>query len=590
MITSSITRLTLSAAAAACLAPSSLHAQEQVIPRPAEITIHHYPGATLPPLLLDKNTVIEILASGLLPVTFPDWQPVPLDSKQPSETAEAASALNYAIDYLRKGTGLKLPVTLIGPKAQRHLSEPTPNSISISLATPLKEQHGEEAYQIEGTAGDSGLNLTIYLASPKAIIPAIQTIAQMLPPAFFDPKADKSKTEWKLADAPFTVTDYPRYAWRSFMLDEARYFYGVDAVKKIIDQMALLKMNVLHWHLSDDGGWRIEIKKYPKLTSIGSKRRDTEIEKWGSGKYSGKPHEGYYTQDQIRDIVAYAAERGITIIPEIDVPGHSAALCASYPELKLTLKQPSEVPATFTQNIALDPTNEKVYEVLSDILDEIIPLFPSPIIHLGGDEVRHKDCWQGEPAIEAFMKKKGLKSLNDVQTYFTNRMSQILARKGRRMMGWNEILGHDIHGDGGGTTTGTLAPNTVINYWYGKREPVIEAAKKGHDIVNSEWQYTYMTKFSKPDLRKSYSFDPALPGLTPEQQKRVLGMACHTWTEWIPDTDELYRQMYPRIIALAETAWTAKERKNYDDFLKRVRNYTRILDAMDVKFDHSKIK
>ncbi len=583
MITSFITRLTLSAAAAASLAPLSLHAQEQVIPRPAEITIEQHGKA----LILGPGTEIVLSENLAIPAK---------DGKKTQPCKEAA----YAIGYLRQGTGLKLPAWVNGldtPTALRkaRATYAFHDRLIFSVDTKLLQQHGPEAYTLQASfvkinPDKEQFILNVKIASPKAIVPAVQTIAQMLPPAFFDPKADKSQIEWKLADAPFTVTDYPRYAWRSFMLDEARYFYGVDAVKKIIDQMTLLKMNVLHWHLSDDGGWRIEIKKYPKLTAVGSKRRDTEIEKWGSGKYSGKPHEGYYTQDQIRDIVAYAAERGITIIPEIDVPGHSAALCASYPELKLTLKQPSEVPATFTQNIALDPTNEKVYEVLSDILDEIITLFPSPIIHLGGDEVRHKDCWQGEPAIEEFMKKKGLKSLNDVQTYFTNRMSQILAQKGRRMMGWNEILGHDIHGDGGGTTTGTLAPNTVINYWYGKREPVIEAAKKGHDIVNSEWQYTYMTKFSKPDLRKSYSFDPALPGLTPEQQKRVLGMACHTWTEWIPDTDELYRQMYPRIIALAETAWTSKERKNYDDFLKRVRNYTRILDAMDVKFDKTKIK
>lgn len=355
--------------------------------------------------------------------------------------------------------------------------------------------------------------------------------------------------------------------------------------------MALLKMNVLHWHLTDDAGWRIEIRKYPKLTKIGAKRRDTEVETWNSGQFSGKAHEGFYTQKQLREIVAYAAERGIMIVPKIDVPGHSAALCASYPELRLTLKQPKEVPVTFTQNIALDPTREKVYDVLSDILDEVIAIFPSPYIHMGGDEVRHKDCRAAEPAIEAFMKKHGYNNLNEVQIHFTNRLSRMLAAKGRRMMGWNEILGHDVHGDGGGQAdSGKLASNTVVNYWYGNTSPVLQALRRGRQVVNSSSAFTYMTNYGRVSLRKAYSFDPDFPGLTPQERQRLLGMGCHAWTEWVPDPARLYFQLYPRVVAHAETAWSPKEAKNYDDFLRRLSRFRNILDVWKIPYAAEEIK
>lgn len=227
-------------------------------------------------------------------------------------------------------------------------------------------------------------------------------------------------------------------------------------------------MNILHWHLTDDVGWRIEIKKYPRLTTIGSRRRESETGTWNSGKSDGTPHEGFYTQEQIRDIVQYAARRNITIVPEIEMPGHASAAATAYPFL--SLKSPREVPTTFIVNTAFDPTSEKTYAFLSDVLDEVVALFPSRIIHIGGDEVRYAQQWKDVPEIEAFMKKNNMKSYADVQMYFTNRMSGIVAKKGRRMMGWNEIYGHDVNGDGGGKAGTKLDTNAVIHFWKGNTD------------------------------------------------------------------------------------------------------------------------
>ncbi len=373
------------------------------------------------------------------------------------------------------------------------------------------------------------------------------------------------------------------------MLDEARYFFGMDVCKQMIDQMALLKFNVFHWHLTDDVGWRIEIKKYPKLTQVGGKRNDTEIGTWDSGQYAGKPHEGFYTQEQIREIIRYAAERNITVIPEIDMPGHAAAAIGSYPELKVSLRPLTEFPLSFTKGAVFDPTSEKTYAFLEDIITEVAALFPSKIIHIGGDEVRYKECWEGEPAIQDLMKKKKLNSLTDVQMYFTNRISAIIAKKGCRMMGWSEIMGHDIHGDGGGPpAAGKLDKNAIIHFWYGKPELAKTAASEGHDVVNSTSFMTYYSQdYNRIPLSKAYSFDPLFQGIPKKDEKKILGGGCQLWTEWIPDFKHLQYQAFPRMIAFAETVWTKKENKNYGNFKKRLDNYIAILKNLD--YDHGPI-
>ena len=367
------------------------------------------------------------------------------------------------------------------------------------------------------------------------------------------------------------------------MIDEARHFFGEKNIKQIIDQMALLKMNILHWHLTDDTGWRIEIKKYPRLTSIGSKRRESEIGTWNSGKSDGTPHEGFYTQAQIRDIVQYAARRNITIVPEIEMPGHASAAAVAYPFL--SLKTPGEVPTTFIVNTAFDPTSEKTYAFLSDVLDEITALFPGRIIHIGGDEVRYDKQWKGVPEIEEFMKKNGMRSYADVQMHFTNRMSGIIAQKGRRMMGWNEIYGHDVNGDGGGKAGAKLDTNAVIQFWKGNTGLAKNAIRDGHDVINSLHTSTYLDySYGSIPLQKAYGFEPVFPGLEEQYHSRVKGLGAQVWTEWISTPERLHYQAFPRACAFAEVGWPPAGKKDFPDFKKRLKAYSERMDLMGIKF------
>ncbi len=519
--------------------------QEQIIPKPAELTIGE--GS---PFILSHKTIFVYKG----------------------EDKDFSNRISQILSMIHQGTGLKLTVMATPPTSGTEYIE--------ILQNPQLADKGEEAYSIELTP--QGF-LRIEAAGPKGVFYAAQSMAQMLPVEFFDPKATKNSITWKLAEKPFRLVDYPRFSWRALMIDEARHFFGEETIKQIIDQMAQLKMNVLHWHLTDDAGWRIEIKKYPKLTSIGSKRKDSETGTWHSGKREGKPHEGFYTQKQIRDIVQYAAQRNVTIVPEIEMPGHASAAAVAYPYL--SLKPLKEVPVTFVTNTAYDPTSETTYAFLSDVLDEVISLFPSPILHIGGDEVRFNQQWKGVPEIEAFMKKKGLKSMVDVQMHFTNRMSNIIAQKGKRMMGWNEILGHDINNDGGGTATGKLDSNSVIQFWKGGVNLAKNAIRQGHQVVNSTHSSTYIDySYGTISLGKAYDFEPIFHGLEPEYHDKVLGLGCQMWTEWVSNKDRLHYQIFPRACAFSEVGWTQKEAKNFKNFKKRLSNYSKIMDIQGINY------
>ena len=379
------------------------------------------------------------------------------------------------------------------------------------------------------------------------------------------------------------VKDQPRFSWRGLMVDSCRHMMPVRDIKKVLDLMERYKFNTLHWHLTDDTGWRIEIKKYPRLTSIGSKRRESEIGTWNSGKSDGTPHEGFYTQAQIRDIVQYAARRNITIVPEIEMPGHASAAAVAYPFL--SLKTPGEVPTTFIVNTAFDPTSEKTYAFLSDVLDEITALFPGRIIHIGGDEVRYDKQWKGVPEIEEFMKKNGMRSYADVQMHFTNRMSGIIAQKGRRMMGWNEIYGHDVNGDGGGKAGAKLDTNAVIQFWKGNTGLAKNAIRDGHDVINSLHTSTYLDySYGSIPLQKAYGFEPVFPGLEEQYHSRVKGLGAQVWTEWISTPERLHYQAFPRACAFAEVGWTPAGKKDFPDFKKRLKAYSERMDLMGIKF------
>lgn len=370
-----------------------------------------------------------------------------------------------------------------------------------------------------------------------------------------------------------SIKDSPRFEWRAFMLDEGRYFKGMDQVKMLLDEMALLKMNVFHWHLVDDQGWRVEIKKYPLLTEIGSKRKSTQVGPlmWNSPIQSGEAHEGFYTQEEIKELVRYAEERHITIVPEIEMPGHSSAAIASYPWLG-TAKKEIEVPIKFGVGLDVyDVSDPEVYQFLIDVLDEVMALFPSEVIHIGGDEVKYMH-WKESESVQAYMQEKELASPADLQVYFTNQISQYLQSKGRRMMGWNEIMGHNLHEYQNTSDTKIeqmLAKESVVHFWKGDVKLASHAARNGYDIVNSLHTETYLDySYKNLPLSRAYAFDPVPSKLDPEYHDKVIGMGCQMWGEWIPTNGHMHFMAFPRIAAYAEVGWTQKENKNYNDFLE----------------------
>lgn len=374
------------------------------------------------------------------------------------------------------------------------------------------------------------------------------------------------------------INDAPVFLWRAFMLDEARHFQGEQEVYKILDEMAALKLNTFHWHLTDNEGWRIEIKKYPKLTETGAYRKDTQIESRSSDKTRGVPHTGFYTQEDVKRILQYAKERHIRIIPEIEMPGHASAAIASYPFLGSS-DETIEVPIRFGAHLAVfNVADEKVIQFLENVIDEVLDLFETDIIHIGGDEVRYNQ-WQVNEAINALKERKELSSYKDVQIDFTNRMSQYIQSKGARMMGWNEILGQGSeHKDGdisSGNANQRLADNVIVHFWQGNPTRAVQAAKEGYDIVNSYRRFTYLDyDYKSIPLSKAYSFTPIPAGMPNEYKHKIKGVGCQLWTEWIATSETLNHQVFPRIAAIAEVGWTREEDKNYESFLQRIKFFT----------------
>ena len=399
--------------------------------------------------------------------------------------------------------------------------------------------------------------IKIEASTPAGVFYGIQTLRQLI---------DKNK----FTIPCLTIHDSPVYPWRAFMLDEARYFKGKQTVKKILDEMALLKMNTFHWHLTDDQGWRLEMKKYPLLTEIGAYRDSTQIGGWKSTTFDGTFHGGYYTQKDIREIVYYASQRHITIVPEIEMPGHATAAIASYSFLGV-LNHPVSVSSTFgVMSSVFNVADEKVISFLHDVLDEVFRLFPGHVVHVGGDEI-HFGEWKSSPVVTAYMKKHCLKNYNDLQLYFTNRMSRFVDSKGRRMMGWNDIMGKNIHewSTESNSQAGTLSPDAIVHFWKGDSLLIKEALESGYDVVNSTHDFTYLDyDYQKLPLSKAYCFSPFPSGVDEKYRPQLLGLGCQMWSEWVPGTKELYRQVFPRIAAYAETGWTQSTKKNYERFQK----------------------
>lgn len=433
----------------------------------------------------------------------------------------------------------------------------SPNTIGIAIELKISDKidSNNEAYRLT----ISPKKIKIEASTRNGIFYGIQTLRQLI----------------KDKQCPcLVIDDKPAFQWRCYMLDEARYFQGKETVKQLLDEMALLKLNKFHWHLTNDSGWRIEIKKYPLLTEIGSVRDSSQVnnngKKWASEIFDGKVHKGFYTQENIKEVVDYAKKLYITIIPEISMPGHASAAVAAYPCLG-TLNEKIKVPEKFgVLQTVFNPADSRVIGFLHDVLKEVSALFPSDVIHIGGDEVKY-DQWINSPKVTRYMKEYNLTTYSDVQVKFTNDISNFIADSlGKRMMGWNEILGANVHDWSTAENAKTeLSPQAIIHFWKGTPENLYEAIRRGYQLVNSNHEYTYLDyTYELIDLPKAYSFNPAPDTFTAKQKEQILGLGCQMWGEWTPSKKEVEYQTYPRIAAYAEVGWTSNDRKNYDRFEK----------------------
>ena len=461
-------------------------------------------------------------------------------------------------------------------------------SIKLLLNKNSDNSLGDEGY----TLAVSGKGAVIKANKPAGIFYGVQTLLQLFPKEI--ESVEKIKVaQWKI---PYVeITDYPRFKWRGLMLDVSRHFFTKEDVKKYIDEMVKYKYNVFHWHLTDDQGWRIEIKSLPKLTETGAWCVKREGGYMGIQEYprAGEPsnYGGFYTQEDIKEIVRYAKERFVDILPEIDVPGHSLAAVASYPELSATadavnyrvssgqkIADWTTHPPTALVDNTLSPANENVYVFLDKVLTEVAQLFPFEYIHMGGDECM-KNFWEKSEAVKNLMKQEGLKDMNEVQSYFEKRVEKIVESKGKRFMGWDEIL------------EGGLAPNAAVMSWRGMKGG-IQAAKMGHPVVMTPTTYGYIDYmqgdsaienrvYAALRLNKSYEFEPVPEGIDP---KLIMGGQANLWTEQVYNLRYAEYMTWPRALSIAETLWSPKQKKNWAHFSDKVQQHFSRLDMATVKY------
>lgn len=493
----------------------------QIIPLPNEISLQSSNGFTI-----DSKTVVVF----------------PADNDKMRNNAE------FLTQYIEQNSGLNLKLATNSSAKKQ-----------INLKTGLVSENSE-AYSI--VVNDKSIIITG--ASEAAVFYGVQTLRKAIPVSIAK----------KINMPAVIINDKPRFAYRGMMLDVARHYCTVDSVKRYIDILALHNINTFHWHLTEDQGWRIEIKRHPDLTEIGSKRTETVIGK-NTGKYDGKPYGGFYTQEEAREIVAYAADRYINVIPEIDMPGHMMGALAAYPELGCT-GGPYEVWRQWgISNEVLCVGNDKTLEFIKDVLTELMEIFPSKYIHVGGDECP-KLNWKNCLKCQARIKELGLKTDDyhsaeeRLQSYFMNLAESVINKNGRRMIGWDEIL------------EGGIAPNATVMSWRGI-DGGIEAAFLGHDVIMTPNTHLYFDYYQTKEfdkvplaiggflpLENVYSFEPMPIALTTEQKKHIIGVQANLWTEYISTFHYAEYMLMPRIAALCETQWMKPEQKNYESFLKRM--------------------
>lgn len=410
----------------------------------------------------------------------------------------------------------------------------------------------------------------------------LQSLRQLLPAGLENPQ--KAGELGRVQISNMYVEDYPQFSYRGMHLDVARHFFNVNFIKRYLDLMALHKMNTFHWHLTEDQGWRIEIKQYPLLTEIGAWRKETLI---GHGsrppfKYDGIPYGGYYTQDEIREIVEYAAQRHITVIPEIEMPGHATAALAAYPELGCTGGPYEVVTRWGIFEDAFCAGSEFTFEFLENVLTEVVELFPSQYIHIGGDECL-KNRWKECPKCQQRIRDEGLADEEELQSYFIKRIEKFLLTKGRNIIGWDEIL------------EGGLAPEATVMSWRGVRGG-IKAAQMGHDVIMTPVTHCYFDYYqADPEteplaiggfltLRQVYSFNPVPPELNAHEAKHILGGQGNVWTEYIKTPEHVEYMAFPRAIALAEVLWTPTQNQDFQNFQKRLKTHLERLDMLNVNY------
>ncbi len=469
--------------------------------------------------------------------------------------------------YLRPATGFGLPVH---PLDDDILADVT-NAITL-----LPSAEGEtEAY----TLNVAPERVTLRAGGRSGFLHAMQTLRQLMPAQILSEEKING-VDWTIPGV--IISDEPAFGWRGLHLDVGRHMFSVDFIKKFLDTMAFYKFNTFHWHLTEDQGWRLEIKKYPRLTEVGAWRRETILPN-SRDQYDGVPHGGFYTQEEARDIVAYAAERGITVVPEIELPGHCGAALAAYPELSCNGEE-REVRTRW--GIAEDTYcagKDDVFTFLKDVFSEALELFPSEFIHIGGDEAEKK-FWKACPACQARIKAEGLADEDELQSWFIRQIESWLNERGRRLVGWDEIL------------EGGLAPNATVMSWRGS-EGGIAAANAGHDVVMTPNTYCYLDYYQHEDwereppalrrtltLKQAWQYVVIPEQIAKDKKHHILGGQGNIWTEFIPTSEQVEYMAFPRAIAIADILWNHPEERSYDALIKRLREHLPCLDSLGVNY------
>ena len=454
------------------------------------------------------------------------------------------------------------------------LDNPMQNRITINVDFSMDLP--EEGYVLK----INRQRIKLSAASYSGVFYGLQSLAQLI-------HLNAEEGREKVALPVILIKDHPRFSWRGMHLDVCRHFIPVEDVKKYLDYMALYKFNKFHWHLTEDQGWRIEIKKYPKLTEIGAWRDETMV-----GHYSDEPRTydntrngGFYTHEDIREIVQYAADRHIEVIPEIEMPGHARAAIASYPWLGVTGEE-IDVMKEWGISPYIYKPSEETFTFLKDVLTEVIELFPSEYVHIGGDEAI-KDQWKESEEVQQLIRELGLEDEHELQSWFVQRIEKFLNKNGKKLIGWDEIL------------EGGLAPNATVMSWRGEKGG-IAAAKMGHDVVMSPTSHSYFDYYqSKPEEEEPlaiggylpidtvYSYDPVPEVLDEQEAKHILGAQANVWTEYMPDFNQVEYMIFPRMLAMSEVTWTVTKNKNKEDFYKDVNNHEKIFKMLGVNYSKS---